>query len=305
MESNILNNIYNKRRVVVMKFKLTFFLSLFLFSLPGYSAVVGSVADARFGDNWTLDGTDMVDTRAKILQATNFGPGGTYPEALTIMDIAGAITPAVLTNIDVFFVGFFDDASVNAFTANEENALIQWVTNGEIIILTCDSSTFDQLCTAFGHPNDGTGSSPFNVEATQVNHPLFNGPFGSMTTINAAGSIGYFATPNGATVLARESSGSAFPAIMEQTMGSGLVLLLGDVDTISTFGGFLSAGTGISTDNDKFLGNLFAYAVSSSNSQGPGIGPATAIPSSSQLSQWLLIVTILSLGILFFRHNKT
>ena len=39
---------------------------------------VGSVADARFNNGgWTLDGVQMVNTRAKLLNPANFGPSGT------------------------------------------------------------------------------------------------------------------------------------------------------------------------------------------------------------------------------------
>jgi hypothetical protein len=273
-------------------FRSMMMLLLMALSFNAFSTVVGSVADSRFGDTWTLDGSQMPTTRAKLLETANFGPAGTIPEAISIIDVAGEIDAAVLADIDVFFIGYLSDDNPNAFTADEISAFQTWVNGGGAIIITCDDSNYDAICEAFGHPSTSQGSSPVVVEGSALTHPLFDGPFGIISTFGSAGTIGYFADANGATILARESSGD-FPQIMEESSGSGLVILVGDVDTMSDFGGYLSAGTGISTDNDIWLGNLFAYASSSSvviNSNNAAYVPVPTIGSFAMAVMLLLLL---------------
>jgi len=70
---------------------------------------VGSVASDRFPSNWTLDGSNMQDARAKLLNLANFGVGGTYLRPVTITDTAlakGSVNASLLAQFDVFFIGF-------------------------------------------------------------------------------------------------------------------------------------------------------------------------------------------------------
>jgi hypothetical protein len=270
-------------------------LLLLSLSFNAFSIVVGSVADSRFPEGWTLDGSEMPTTRAKLLETANFGPAGTVPEAISIVDVAGEINASVLAGVDVFFIGYLLDEDDDAFTANEISALKSWVSSGGSIILTCDDSNYDALCEAFGHPSTSQGASPVVVEASALGHPLFDGPFGTISTFGSAGTIGYFTTDNGATVLARESS-SGFPQIMEETSGNGLVILVGDIDTMSDFGGFLSVGTGISTDNDIWLGNLFAYAASASNIK------SVPVPTVGPLAMAVMLMLLLLTGLIATRR---
>ena len=91
---------------------------------------VGSVVDSRGAVGWTLDGSNMNTTRSKLLNASNFGAGGTVANSITITDTAaasGSITAALLANFNVFFIGYFPTGT---FTAAELTALHTWV-NGE------------------------------------------------------------------------------------------------------------------------------------------------------------------------------
>ncbi|HEY2817751.1 MAG TPA: hypothetical protein VGK44_11540 [Casimicrobiaceae bacterium] len=102
-------------------------------SAVGQSLRVGSVTDTRFGDSWTLDGPEMANTRAKLLNTANFGAGGTVSKAIAITDTAGtvgSVTGSLLANFDVFFIGYLDDANVNAFTPAELSAMQAWVNGG-------------------------------------------------------------------------------------------------------------------------------------------------------------------------------
>jgi len=73
-----------------------------------------------------------------------------------------------------------------------------------------------------------------------------------------AGSQYIFEETGGFTVLGEDQNGG--PVVLERLLGDGRVVFFTDVDMVSN--DTLSAGSGISDDNDRFLGNVFAYLAS-------------------------------------------
>lgn len=217
---------------------------------------VGSIAASRVGNGWTLNGANMEETRAKLLNVANFGVAGTFPEALSITDVAGTLNAAVLNNFDIFFIGYIPDGT---FSTGELNALRAWVENGGSLIATCDHQDFDQVCSFFGHPSVHVSDTPFVPTTAGLEQILFNGPFGIPRELDASGDIGRFANTLGTAVLATDTAGGA--RLLMQALGFGRIVFLGDVDTISDFE--LTPGPAISpaNDNDRFLGNLFAFVA--------------------------------------------
>ena len=221
---------------------------------------VGSVANSRFGGGWTLDGQFMTGTRTKLLDAANFGAAGTVARPIAITDVAGGpgtITAGVLGQFDVFFIGFLNDNSVNAFSGAELAALSTWVTGGGVLITTCDDPVHDAVCAHFGHPVSGGAINPMRPVGEGVGHPLFAGPFGPVSSFLMDGNQGFFTATAGATVLAQDSAGPPNPIFLVKKQGAGWIILFADVNIIVSN---LSDGGGISTSNDRVLGNLFAYA---------------------------------------------
>jgi hypothetical protein len=129
------------------------------------------------------------------------------------------------------------------------------------MIVTCDDANFDAVCSLFGHPatSGSPGINPTVPTAAGALHPIFNGPFGVVTAINEAGTQGAFTSTTGATVLAQDSTpGTPLPDVMMQQFGAGHVIFLADVDLIANAA---SAGATITSQNDRFLGNLFVCAA--------------------------------------------
>lgn len=264
----------------------------------GQALRIGSVTNARFGQNWTLDGPQMANTRAKLLNTTNFGAGGTVPKANLITDTAGAVgsvDASLLANFDVFFIGWFNDPNVNAFTPAELTAMQTWVNGGGTMIITCDDNTHDAVCAAFGHPatSGSPGINPIVPTATGASHPLFSGPFGTVTAINEVGTQGAFTSTAGATVLAQDSTpGTPLPVVLVQQIGAGHVVFLADVDLIANG---LSAGATITNQNDRFLGNLFAFVGGFAAAPAPVLQPVPAL-SPANLALLALVIAALAIG---------
>jgi len=230
--------------------------TVLLLSSDVFAIEVGSVADSRFGDGWTLDGTEMTVTRAKLLETMNFGPEGTVPEAINITDVAGTIDYTVLSQFDVFFIGYLWDGSANAFSNAELVALQDWVSAGGTMIVTCDEEDYSAVCDAFGLvPSASNANPPVNPTVAGSSHPVFDGPFGMPAALEMSGTRKYFDDVGSFTILARDQDLN--PVVLEDQIGSGRVIAFTDVDIISNY--TLSEGTGIENDNDMFLGNLIAY----------------------------------------------
>jgi hypothetical protein len=224
---------------------------------------VGSVASSRFSTGWTLDGGSMTATRAKLLNAANFGPGGIDLPQITISDTAAtvdSVNAALLADFDVFFIGYLRDANANAFTPAELAAFQKWVYEGGTMIVTCDAATHDAVCAYFGHPVSAGVTAPSKVAPTVADHPVFNGPFGTVSSLMMSGTQAGFGPAGSATVLAYGSGLDDPATILVQRFGAGKIVFLSDVDMISNF--TLSAGASMSNQNDYFLGNLFSFAGS-------------------------------------------
>ncbi len=93
-----------------------------------------------------------------------------------------------------------------------------------------------------------------------TSHPVFRGPFGAVTTLDMYGNEATFDVTAGATILATDSSPAKAPTILVRQFGLGKIVFLSDVDMISNYTG--TAGATITNQNDRFLGNLFAFAGS-------------------------------------------
>ena len=222
---------------------------------------VGSITYSRFGDDWTLDGAQMANTRAKLLNTSNFGPAGVVRRAIAITDTgvaAGSVNAALLDQFDVFFIGWFEDFHANAFTADELDAFRAWVYRGGTLIVTCDDENVDATCSAFGYPSGGDLTAVAVPKGGAENHPLVQGPFGVVDEVLFGGEFSTFTETTGAVVVMRDSSAFERPVVMIREWGAGRAILFTDVDIIA------NAATGdssISNSNDRFLGNLFAFAA--------------------------------------------
>jgi len=220
-----------------------------------------------FGDGgYTLDGTQMVASRAKLLSSSNFGPDGTYEKSIVITD--GYSESGDLESvgegdeIDLFYFGIFDNAnsSLNDFTQSELDALYQWSNSGGKLIIGAGSNgpgfEPDILNDLWGF--DLALESPTNIIPTVdgASTLLFDGPFGVVTEAFQGGfSQGYFnATPEDVVVLADNGAGD--PTVILDCTTLDMIVADGDA---YTFLGQITQGDQISNQNDIFWANTIAF----------------------------------------------
>ncbi len=99
------------------------------------------------GDNgYTLNGSQMVNSRAKLENPDNFGDNGTYGKEILIIDgyqTSGSLTGVgSIPNEDIFFFGAFDMTSNNMeqFSQEEKDSLYAWSKRGGKLIIGASSS---------------------------------------------------------------------------------------------------------------------------------------------------------------------
>lgn len=236
-----------------------------------------------FSQNWL--------TNEFLSDPDNFGPSGTVRLAsgLPIHEHTAVISAQYLADADILFDGFVYDEN---YSAKELRLIRRWVNKGGVLIAAEDSNLADGLGELFGAPtegfeipandtNDGNpwlhcgapGETPnaddipgqptcprFSPVRSARNHPIVAGPFGRWRSIETDGTVGYMArrTPRGWTRIANHPNGGA--AIVERKVGSGHVIIVTDEGTFRT---------GLTRQNDQYIGNLFAYAIRRANIPEP------------------------------------
>lgn len=236
---------------------------------------IGSIADSRFLEGWTLDGDFMEVTRSRLEDDGNFGPAGVVARDIQITDTAGPIDATLLDPFDIFFIGYLDDNDDDAFTDAELDAFVAWVEGGGALFITCDDDSYDAVCARFGVPvAEQTEDTRINTSGPGFGHPALQGPFGEVRQVIATGDVATFDESTSSFTLMRNAANGA-PAMLAAQVGAGRVVILGDVDMISDFG-LYPFGDALFSPNDLLLGNAIAWLAGESDS-------GYCIPSSTAL----------------------
>jgi len=271
------------------KFKFLPCVTFVLFSLFFHSGAIFAAgpnitvcsidANGARGTAWTLNGANGVNLRAKLLNATNFSPTGTQQTTFTIVDsfgASGSITAASLLSngCEVFFQGYVEDTNV---TAAELTAIVNWVNvDGGILISTADTSDYNAFPVAFGYETTNSLATIWDVTDAGLVHPMFDGPFGTASSLLTNADKVRFDSSTGATVLADITViGVNPPTILDRPSSNGHAVFIGDVDVLTTE---ISSGNGNNTSQDHATLNLFAFAADMYNSNN--YVPSTPIITS-------------------------
>ncbi len=225
--------------------------SLIAATADGGEIRMGSFTNAKSGwEGWALDGSELSETRGMLDGATEASEGFTV--SITLFD--GPLAATDLTDVDVFFVNWVRDGNL----APAELAMLDsWVTSGGVLWLTCDDVDHDEVCSHLGYDLDPQSNVPPLVPTPAgAAHPLFAGPFGTVSSFEGWGQLGRWTSiPAGAVALARDQQGIDVVAI--ENRGAGRVYAFGDIDL---FSGYTLLGGGFSgTPNGRLFGNLLAH----------------------------------------------
>ena len=203
---------------------------------------------------YTFNGAALMSTDEILESSANFGPGGVHPTDVQLGP-AGTIDAAYLAGGEILFGGFIADASI---TAAELTAIDSWVSAGGVLITNNDAISHDPISSHFGLIIGGTASATWNV--TNPSHPIMDGPFGTVGSFQAAGTISYFdrASLQPGDVELAVDSVSGQPTVVLRQSGAGWILFTSDEGIFRA--NMTGSGT-IATDNDILVANLFAWAI--------------------------------------------
>ena len=192
-------------------------------------------------------------SRTDVEDPTNFGPAGivTLDNPISLKTFTTDLTPAYLSDVDIMYDGWVSDGD---WDAGELDAMLDWIDDGGVAIVTEDADSADELSTALGAPVTSRCCDIGTMSPLLADHPIVDGPFGAWTEIQNLGTVGHFGTslPAEWTPVAQDEFGNI--AIAVRDWGDGHVILLGDEAIFrhnQVVGGNLTA-----------VLNIIAYAIS-------------------------------------------
>ncbi len=253
--------------------QLTFILVCWLSLFVGAQTIeLHSITTERqlVGDKgYTLDGDQMIESRLKLLNPSNFGASGIYPKKINISDdfgISGSLTNVTrLPPNDLFFFGAFDrtDPSTEAFTDAEIDSLYKWSLRGGKLIITAGLGNSNVLSKKWGYRSTFTvwDRGYYDISPDTINHyeTLWTGPFGYAWPIYEGGGIqGYFyKTPENSVTLGISTTyDNKVTVFMDCTT---LDLFVVDVDVYTSYYGRISGGNKIQNAQDRYLANTMVF----------------------------------------------
>ncbi|HQR08987.1 MAG TPA: PEP-CTERM sorting domain-containing protein [Gemmatales bacterium] len=198
--------------------------------------VIGSFDATRGGIYNTETGSQTTNFRTQV--ATNF-PGTTYSSTSTL-------TPAFLSGINVLAISavFSGTTGISPLSSSEQTALLNFIqAGGRALLFTDNDLQFGAASISMVSPFglNTTGNIPGATTATVTNgsHPITNGPFGSITTINYNSFPSWYTTLGANAIeLARQTFNNEIslavinPGVLNP--GSGAVVFFAD-STIDNF----------------------------------------------------------------------
>jgi gliding motility-associated-like protein len=227
-----------------------------------------SVSDDRFPEafdgGYTLDGRHMsISSRQKLLSKENFGQGGRYNKAITIIDKfteSGSLRSAtVLPYNSIFFFGSFNLswlAVSKRFTDSEIDSLYEWSRKGGKLIIAnsgryeLSDFTYDSriLADKWGIGYQFQVPSPLIRTEAGKKTTIFDGPFGNLIGTNQGGDLqSYFSMiPDNSIVLATDFALNPTLIIDCNTLD----LIIADVDSYTMVGTSFNSNDGVTTGPD-------------------------------------------------------
>ena len=242
------------------------------YRLDGPSSVT---SPGNYGYAW--DGGYMAPFRAALENVNNFSNWGTISAVQTSI-VTGEfdfLNGAAITRPDGIISPWWSDADCSDYEAYV--ATYHFLINGADLFLFNDDSYHDAIGAYLGIPTQNyASSSTFNGVAFP-----FDGPFGTTTSVNMSGSIGFLNPADvaaaGGQVLAVNGAGQIVVAYWDRgdyAPGAGRMLIVTDVNTIG--GLFSPADYTTPNDNGRFGLNLVAgmignFACNDADVDGNGV----------------------------------
>lgn|GEM_PF-6545532 len=258
-----------KRKILVLAVVFTVAAGIVSGTSYGANCTLDGFTTARTDGQWSLiNGSFFSNLRPKLTSASFFDPvNGAVPFGITILPGQSTVSLATLTfpNSTVFATGY---TLTSTYSVAERSAILAYVMSGGNFYGTFDD-TSHSIADLFGitQPNI---QGPANQNILAHENVLFDGPFGRVESLIAAGAIGQFSVVPGNGVIVANSSVSSPPPQLDASVvvfergalgpNSGRVVITNDTNHGST-----AEGGG---DDTVFVLNAMAFLCGVPNIPG-------------------------------------
>jgi len=217
----------------------------------------------KTGSELDLDKTINANPRAKLANPAYFGPAGTAaPETLIFTTMATVTASTLVSNgCDIFYGG-----GSPALSLAEATDVQNWTQSAvdRFVLAGCDYS-WNRICSVFGRGL--TGNSNGGITIVSGGALSFNalGCGGALTVATFGGASTYHGTLPGDIIMATHNgapAGQTAAVITDGAVNSSTFLFSADADMYGSSGSAaIGAGAIARTDQAKFVGNSFKYAL--------------------------------------------
>ncbi|MEZ6319249.1 MAG: hypothetical protein R3B49_10950 [Phycisphaerales bacterium] len=237
--------------------------------LMGPSANATDYGDP-YSHYWAWNGAYLSGFVGALVDDDNFGHLAEFGyQRPTLSTSFNALNKAFLTRADGIVSPWWNDAAISSYEVSL--ARYHFLHGGDLLLFD-DDANHDAIAADLGVPT--VSSAYANAFVTGTTFP-FDGPFGTVTSVHTAGIVGALSPTDIAThhghVLAVDGSGKPIIAYWdrdEYAPGAGKMIIVTDIDMVSSYGG-ADFSPGGRNDNGIFGLNLVAGLLSGGNACNP------------------------------------
>jgi MSHA biogenesis protein MshQ len=206
--------------------------------------ITGHPKSITGGDDWSWNGSYIVDWRAAMEDANNFGEGGVVSKVIESVDLS-SLNASSLSTVDAFVSTWWSFSQSSSY----HSMLRDFFLAGGDLILLQDDNGHDGIGEFLGIEAISGMSNP-----TTISSPLQDGPFGAVGSITLNDGASHLDSAQinalGGTICGADQSEQATFACWEEgeyALGAGKLVIITDTEFVTT----ISNEANYSSLNDK------------------------------------------------------
>jgi MSHA biogenesis protein MshQ len=206
--------------------------------------ITGHPKSITDGDDWSWNGSYIVDWRAAMEDANNFGEGGVVSKVIESVDLS-SLNASSLSTVDAFVSTWWSSSQSSSY----HSMLRDFFLAGGDLILLQDDNSHDGIGEFLGIEAISGMSNP-----TTISSPLQDGPFGAVGSITLNDGASHLDSAQinalGGTICGVDQSEQTTFACWEEgeyALGAGKLVIITDTEFVTT----ISNEANYSSLNDK------------------------------------------------------
>ncbi|AGH47416.1 LamG domain-containing protein [Paraglaciecola psychrophila] len=218
--------------------------------------ITGHPKSITDGDDWSWNGSYIVDWRAAMEDANNFGEGGVVSKVIESVDLS-SLNASSLSTVDAFVSTWWSSSQSSSY----HSMLRDFFLAGGDLILLQDDNSHDGIGEFLGIEAISGMSNP-----TTISSPLQDGPFGAVGSITLNDGASHLDSAQidalGGTICGVDQSEQATFACWEEgeyALGAGKLVIITDTEFVTTINN--EANYSSLNDKGKLALNVLEFLV--------------------------------------------